>query len=112
MNYYLEQYKIVYKSVAEGHYFGEYEVIKRILRVNTIRVQTNSNMLYLLKKDFLNLIENDYPDFYTTMESRSDVKNESIGKRMNFALKAANNKMYLLTIKATAHLRNGRRGSL
>jgi len=50
VDYYLEYYRIVYKSLNVGSYFGDYEVIFKCLRKHTIRAKGECNMLTLNKE--------------------------------------------------------------
>ncbi len=52
VDYYLEHYKIVYRTVMTGSYFGDYEVINATLRQNTTRTKTGCSMLILTKDVF------------------------------------------------------------
>ncbi len=50
MDFYLQRYQIVYKTMMTGSYFGDYEVIYKILRQHTTRSKGDCNMLTLHKQ--------------------------------------------------------------
>lgn len=55
INFILEKYNIVYHTVKEGDFFGDYEVINNVLRVHTTIAKTECKMLILSKEVFINI---------------------------------------------------------
>ncbi len=50
IDFYLETRRLVYKTMMEGSYFGDYEVIFHISRLHTTRARVDSDILCLSKK--------------------------------------------------------------
>ena len=57
VDFYLEHYRLVYKTMTVGSYFGDYEAINRFKRKHTTRAKAISNM-FTLHKDVLILFHN------------------------------------------------------
>ena len=74
MDYYLEHYKVVYKTMVTGAYFGDYEVIMNKPRKDTTRAKIDSRLLALSKETYKNLIESDYKEVAAKMLAEAQEK--------------------------------------
>ncbi len=49
VDYFLEHYRVVYKTMTAGSYFGDFEIIFKCIRKHTVRAKVDSNILTLHK---------------------------------------------------------------
>ena len=89
IEFYLEHLQVTYKSMIEGSYFGDYEVICKILRQHTVRARVDSNILTLSKESFKGIIETDYPDVCRKMTIEARNKHRRTNRCLKVAIKNA-----------------------
>ena len=110
--YYLEKYKIAYQTVFPNSYFGEYEVLFQIPRFNTVICFEKSNLLYMLKNDFYNLVVKDHFDVAKKMSEIAEVNHEETERFIKYALMAVDRKEFMFNYAIMKFRSNSRNISI
>lgn len=93
----MEHYKVFYRTIFPGNYFGDYEIIHSIARVNAIKVQTNCSMLFITKNIYRKLIEKDHPELLHQMTLKANNENRLVNKSLNDAFTIVNSKIHKIS---------------
>lgn len=93
VSYVVEKNGFVYRSLQQGSYFGDIEVIRMIPRKYTVEAAMDSNLL-TMKKPLIEVIQSDFPTYWeemkTVAEARDAVNEKSRKQFLNLlALKKA-----------------------
>ena len=99
MSYYLEYYKIAYRTLFQGQYFGTYEVSFNMPRTKTIQTIAKSSMLFLSKQMYKKLIENDHREISVNMRKTAKRELKITEHALKRALELVNKKMFYVEMK-------------
>jgi CRP-like cAMP-binding protein len=77
VDFFLEHYRIVHKTMIAGSYFGDFEVLNNIKRNFTTRAKVDTKILTLRKEVYTDIIAKDYPEVKESMIQEAKIKNIS-----------------------------------
>ena len=91
---------MAYRTIYEGDYFGDYEVIHNMMRVNAAMARSKCNMLYITKNIYKKYIEKDYPELEAEMRYKAKHDYDRTQRYLNTSFEVVKRNEFRLNLKS------------